>query len=204
MQGWRMAVVATIATVMLVATCLVAGLGGTAFAWSEGGTLEGLTFRVSGELATGRDIDPDTAYNPATGEYLVVWSDQRNLASSGRDIFGQLVAGDGSKVGSNFRISGAGATYDESTPAVSYNSDSDEFLVVWVDKRNHFYGYDVYGRRVSAAGSPVGSDFFIDDPAADVQRSGYFTPSPTWLTAPILRSIWWCGAIGPSGSTWED
>ena len=54
-------------------------------------------------------------------------------------------------VGDDFRISGDPATAFDTEPAVAWNPDQDEYLVVWEDYRNEAgSGSDIYGRRVAA------------------------------------------------------
>ena len=80
--------------------------------------------------------------------YLVVWSDSRNLGKAGHDIYGTLVDQQG-KVLSSGGIKITGATLDQKNPAVAFGGGS--FLVVWEDTRNS--SFDLYGARVSKAGA---------------------------------------------------
>jgi len=132
----------------------------------------GFNFRISGATATSDDRVPAVAHNRVNNQYLVVWQDGRNTATRGRDIFGQLHAADGTRIGFNFRISGAAATSDEWAPAVAYNPVSNQYLVVWQDGRNTATrGQDIYGRRVKAGGRLAGGDFRISGPAATSDES---------------------------------
>jgi hypothetical protein len=74
-------------------------------------------------------------------------------------------------------------------PAVAWNGTANEYLVVWEDGRNsstrHF---DIYGRRVSTAGSPAGGDFRISGPNATANE-GY--PAVAWSqTANQYLVVW--------------
>jgi hypothetical protein len=54
------------------------------------GTLLGNKFRISGSAATSNEYEPSVVYNSAANQYLVVWSDGRNVPSyRGDDIYGQ-------------------------------------------------------------------------------------------------------------------
>jgi hypothetical protein len=129
---------------------------------SAAGALVGGTFRVSGAAATRGVGQPAVAFDSTTGEFLVVWRDGRNWGDRGQDIYGQQVSAAGNPVGSNFRISGTAAIADDSEPTVAYGSTADEFLVAWEDARDlSTRQHDIYGRRVSGSGSPVGGDFRI-------------------------------------------
>lgn len=93
------------------------------------------------------------------GQFLVVW--QAKQAGSGEyDIHGQLLASDGTTVGSELNISTW--EYDQLKPRVACNTAADEFLVVWED---HHWGFgadwDIYGQRLSTAGTPAGGHFGI-------------------------------------------
>ena len=118
--------------------------------------------RICGVKATTNDLNPAVAYSPAANQYLVVWSDLRNSATRGSDIYGRLVGPDGKPVGGDFRISGAKATSAEYRPAVAYDATANQYLVVWTDWRDSATrGTDIYGRRIGADGKPIGGDFRI-------------------------------------------
>lgn len=69
----------------------------------------------------------------------------------------------GSPIGGDFLI------YDntlvhEALPALAYNSQNHEFLVVWQAESASTGAFEIWGRRVSAAGAPLGSAFRISGP----------------------------------------
>jgi len=101
--------------------------------------------------------EADVAYNPDNDEYLVVWGGY-DSGSADRDLQGQRVAADGALVGGLIAI--AGGVGDQERPAVTYNPDAGEYLVLWTD-----YGADpdgdVYARRVAANGTPLGDSFAV-------------------------------------------
>lgn len=107
---------------------------------------------------------PAVAYNSTDNEYLVVWSADATsgLSDEEFEIFGQRVdALTGREVGVNdFRISIMGPSHDTrfqaTTPAVTYNSKHNEYLVVWqadhdadgqVDDE-----FEIFGRKIGANG----------------------------------------------------
>jgi hypothetical protein len=71
------------------------------------------------------------------------------------------------------------ASNNQTTPAVAYNANIDEFLVAWVDGRNPVNGTDIYGRRLAGDGEPLGGELAIAEaPAAQLEpaltpRSGF-------------------------------
>ncbi|HYB98936.1 MAG TPA: hypothetical protein VEC57_07330 [Candidatus Limnocylindrales bacterium] len=106
------------------------------------------------------------AYNGDQTEYLVVWSADEMLNGE-FEIYGQIVAADGSLLGSDFRLSDMGpdlnASYDATVPAVAYNAATNEYLVVWRGNDGTSEN-DIYGQRVDADGVEVGTnDFRISD-----------------------------------------
>ncbi len=120
--------------------------------------------------------NPAVAYNSADNEYLVVWEgddDTGSLVDNEYEIYGQRLTASGSAVGTNdFRISDMGpngdVAYDATNPAVAYDSQDNEYLVVWegdddtaplVDEE-----YEIFGQRLSAAGASMGdNDFRLSD-----------------------------------------
>lgn len=108
--------------------------------------------------------DSAVAYNPAAGEFLVVWSgdDGRNgRLDEEFEIHGQRIsAADGTEVGADdFRISDAGGTGNAfsraQSPAVVYNPIADEYLVVWsgedLDAGTADGEFEIYGQRLAGA-----------------------------------------------------
>jgi len=124
--------------------------------------LVGESFRISGPASVFHDVNPAVAYNPTSNQFLVVWvygaPDQTQV------IRGQLLAGDGTRIGPNFRISYSPGS--PASPSVAYNSINEQYLVAWVDHRNDLSMSEVFGRRVKANGNPVGASFRISDTAS--------------------------------------
>jgi hypothetical protein len=120
-------------------------------------------FRIS--TATADEETPQVAWSQTSNQFLVVWVDSRNDGTRGKEIFGRRLSGAGVPLGSDFRISTS--TFSEYAPAVTWNATANEYLVVWTDLRNDpARGYEVFGRRVSGAGAPLGSDFRISSSTA--------------------------------------
>jgi hypothetical protein len=165
---------------------------------SAAGSPVGGDFRVSGRNATQGEFEPAVTWNGTTNEYLVVWSDQRNFSTRDYDIYGRRVSAAGFPVGGDFRISGRNATSSDYLPAVTWNGTASEYLVVWGDLRNDSTrSWDIYGRRVSAAGFPVGGDFRISGPNATSWETG---PAVAWNQAAHEYLVVW----GDGRNTYGD
>jgi len=83
--------------------------------------------------------------------YLVVWEDYRNAGTTGVDIYGTRVTGDGA-VQDPTGIPISTATSDQLAPAVAGGTSG--YLVAWQDGRNlATSGSDIYGSRVTSAGA---------------------------------------------------
>ena len=101
------------------------------------------------------------AYDSANQRFLVVWQDQRNNATTGYDIYGQLLNSDGTPNGGNFGI--CNADEGQYSPDVAYDSANQRFLAVWSDGRNTATtNSDVYGQFIDANGSLSGGDFVVN------------------------------------------
>ena len=104
------------------------------------------------------------AYDSANQRFLVAWQDQRNSATTGWDIYGQVVTAGGAVYGGNIAIcTAADNQYD---PSVAYDSANQRFLVAWSDYRNSATSYaDIYGQLVNAGGGLYGGNFAISKAA---------------------------------------
>jgi hypothetical protein len=150
------------------------------------GALNGGQIRIS---TVGTDGDPsqyamfpDVAASPDSGEFLVVWSDNRN---GGQEvIWGQRVdSTTGALKGSNFEISQtqpAIGAWLARIPAITYNARDSEYLVVWEALTSELPTLppQAFGQRLDPYGGEVGkNDFRISkmipdsDPAATMYAS---------------------------------
>ena len=98
-------------------------------------------------------------------------------------------------LGDDFVI--AAAADAQAAPCVDWNGDDDEYLVVWHDYRDSgVTGADIYGRRVGADGSLLGSEIVLCDVAGDQQYpharyvSDYDLYSVVWQDARNVSSGW--------------
>jgi len=123
------------------------------------GTPYGSNFPIS--EATNDQRNPSVAYDSASRQFLVAWSDDRSGSSS--DMYGQLLRANGTPSGSNFIISDA--TGDQGNPVAVFDGVNRRFLVAWEDSRSG--SRDIYARYVGADGSPSGGDFVVSSAPYD-------------------------------------
>lgn len=158
---------------------------------SNGSDIYGQRISTDGER-TGSDIPisteirpqlyPRVAYNPDADEYLVVWEDSRTLSTTSSDIYGQRVAGDGSRLGSNFAVSNNSEA--QNNPDVAYSSASQQYLVAWDDDREgDVTGVDIYAQLVTNVGALEGANFALSTASGDQGnvRIGYNSDSDEFL-----------------------
>jgi len=105
-------------------------------------------------VATGPSNEMAAAL-PTTGAGVLVWSGDVNFELKGMDLFGLRLFDHGLPIGRPFGITAPEA--NQVSPALAYNPDRGEFLVVWSDDRNE--DADLFALRLLPTGLPVGRDF---------------------------------------------
>lgn len=146
---------------------------------ATGGGVHSNDFRISDVGGTGSTASnagyPDVAFNSNHNQYLVVWSADDpvgGVVDEEYEIWGQLLDADGGGLFANdFRISFNGGTGDAdfgaSYPAVVYNPDADEYLVVW-HADDTVQGmvngeFEIFAQRVDSTGILVGPNLRMSD-----------------------------------------
>ena len=146
-------------------------------AWEDGratndriyGRLLDATGSLGTEFTVANPSDP--VYNPAVafgpdagtaGEWLVVY--QRDEGGDDQ-IRGRRVTAAGAATGTGIHI--CDDSEDQWSPDIAYHASSGEYLVVWRDDRAGATNYDIYGRRVDAAGSTAGDVFAVSTASGD-------------------------------------
>jgi len=148
--------------------------------YDAAGQPQGPNFRVNDSLP-GRDGGGATVSANPQGGFLVTWNDSRN---GNWDIYGQLLDAQGQRQGGNFRVSDNSAPGDQSGPYVRF-SPRDEYWVFWTDRREG--NDDIYGQRLTASGSAIGSNFRVND---DSFSSHQRVPSIAANDAGLNVTIW--------------
>ncbi len=137
---------------------------------ADGGLLGTNVTIISGSSS---QTDTAIAHNPTTNEYLITWKNQSGGPGSPgfNHTYGGLASAAGGLLGGATDYSNAGLE-----PTLAYNSVDDEYLV---EARNFAGGGSagIYGKRVSAAGNPVGGNIVISTsgapaPAGQVAYNG--------------------------------
>ncbi|MGN6104854.1 MAG: hypothetical protein ACTHU0_07115, partial [Kofleriaceae bacterium] len=116
------------------------------------------TSRVAA-AATGAQVTPAATADLGTSS-LVVWSDSRNGAASGKDIFAARVDLAGGNVLDPAGIQITAAAGDQLLPNAA--SSGSVALVVWQDRRNAST-FDIYGALVDATGAVTLADIVISN-----------------------------------------
>ena len=143
------------------------------------GSLIGQSFAVVGEWFTFRPFtNPDLVYNPTANEYLLVWeyahtADDHHIYA--RRLPSTIKAPE-EVIGSD-HIHIADTPSYESNPQVAFNPTDNEYLIVWEHRHLQtittgsgtidIIQNDIYGQRLSAAGSILGSPLLIATTSLD-------------------------------------
>jgi hypothetical protein len=148
------------------------GGGGYLVVWRETvGTqrdIKGQRLNQTGGLLENLDIctqaasqwSPRVAYSPDDDRYLVVWPDDRDNATQGRNVYGRQVGGAGALL-TEFAVSTASG--NQAPVAVTYGSGPGNYIVAWEDTRNAATTPDLYGQRVSSTGTLVNTQVGSND-----------------------------------------
>lgn len=115
------------------------------------------------EISSGSqdEYHPVVAYNTWNGEYLVIW--HTTLSGSRRYIVAARVTKTGQLLDTPSALSISGKS--SFAPAVAYNHDKDEYLIVWMyDPDGSGTAYEIWGRIYQLRPSSPGcrdNDFHI-------------------------------------------
>ena len=95
-------------------------------------------------------------HRAGSDEYLAVWADR--ALGPNQDIVAQRIRSNRTLAGTAFFV--CVARKGQETPAIAYNPDGDQYLVVWSDFRSGV-DYAIYGRLLSAQGQLLGQEIAI-------------------------------------------
>ncbi len=128
---------------------------------------------------------PDVEYNAGTDEYLVVWMDCRS-GTPCSNVYAQRIAPDGTLTDQEIAV--ATSRLDRGIPRLAWNSQQNEYLVVWTE---YHVGseQDIYGQRMRGFGpawTPTPTASLTPTPSPTATATPTWTPSPTGT--PLLTS----------------
>jgi hypothetical protein len=109
---------------------------------------------------------PAVAYNSHKNEFLVVWSGHRkDFGSYEQDIVGQRISAAGNQIGEDdLRISHMGpdgySGYRAGDPAVAYNAQRNQYVVIWVGEEQDQDFLEVHGQLLTNGAVAVGPTAF--------------------------------------------
>jgi uncharacterized repeat protein (TIGR01451 family) len=101
---------------------------------------------------------PAVAANPANGEFLALWHKSQY---SDVQILGARIAADGTLIGESFLVTTAGLCLGGSSPAVVFNSQMNEFFVVYERTYAGSINRGIFGQRIAQDGSLIGEEISI-------------------------------------------
>jgi Ca2+-binding RTX toxin-like protein len=125
---------------------------------SAAGAKQGEGFRISeigeGGLEERVAVVPAVAYNAAANELLVAWQGDGLTTDNEVEVFAQRLSPAGARLGGDLRVSRVGADGDAergaSLPALAYNSQSNESLLVFkAEGLATINEVEIYGHRLA-------------------------------------------------------
>jgi len=147
----------------IVALILSCGVGNSPIDSTYRPKSQAIVFPNSFPIVYGNSTqtNPEVAFDVVNGNYLVVWTDYRNYTTQGTDIYMKhcLKTELLNQSCSGPEIPVADSLAGESEPAIAFNSDARQFLVIWTDG----YNGKLKGRILNSDGSFTGDPFVIQD-----------------------------------------
>ena len=137
-------------------------------------------------VTAGLSYDPKVAWNATDNQYLVVWygSDPSlGMNHTEYDIWGQRLTNTGTETGTNdFRITTTGADNDyystSTAPDLVWNSDNNEYLVVYNKNASQAVGTEIHGQRLTNLGVKTGTNDFAISNMGSTSSTDYNTYNP--------------------------
>ncbi len=126
--------------------------------YSSSGTKSGANFRVNDDSGSSDQDNPSIAVD-ASGNFVVVWQDERNGEYD--DIYAQRYSSSGTKSGANFRVNDDSSSSSPWPPPSIAVDASGNFVVVWEDERNG--NSDIYAQKFNPNGEPIGANYRVNN-----------------------------------------
>jgi serralysin len=149
------------------------------------GNAVGSEFVVNTYAANHQEIPSVTGL--ADGGFVIVWR-STDQDDSGRGIYGQRYAADGTRAGSEFRVNTYTADHQDDPTIIALNDGG--FLVTWQSNLQDGSGYGIYAQRFDTSGVKAGGEFRVNTTAS----SGQFNAEAVMLTDGGFVMTWSSGA----------
>lgn len=151
------------------------------------GSLAWTPVTVTGYLQT-PDLAMDVAWDADNDRFLVVWSDVEPATVDDFNVYGQMMAVDGSRVGGEVTVSSAAG--QQHAPSVAYSPELARYLIVFESADPVSQTTAIRGQFLTADGMPlfsgVGTNFTITAPGEGYQARhpdvAYDESTRTFLT----------------------
>ena len=131
--------------------------------YTSAGILLETNFRVNDHEPALQDF-PDAAMDDS-GNFVIAWLDYRNQGRA--DIYMQRYSPAGIAQGANSKVNDNPAPAFHRFVAISMNG-AGNFVVAWEDMRRG--NYDIYAQRFISAGTPIGTNFRVNDDAGSTTQ----------------------------------
>jgi len=115
-------------------------------------------WKISGFSSYDCCLYPDVAYNWTDEKYLVVWQ-QYNSSQSRWEIWGRFIPGTGIDFSIPVIKIADSAGYNQKFPKVSWNSNQNEFMVVWQEETSAGVLSKIGFKRIATNSSSPGSGY---------------------------------------------
>ncbi len=116
--------------------------------WTHNGVLVFQAPIAQSSTSFQKDALPD-----GNGGAFITWSAQLSGSTTGRDIFMQHIAEDGSPAWSSNGIPVCNAKGDQTDPRIATDGAGGG-IITWTDSRLHLFSPDIFAQKVSGSGSP--------------------------------------------------
>jgi hypothetical protein len=131
--------------------------------YDSSGTPLGSNFKVNDDTVSASQAVPAVALD-GEGNFVIVWQDYRN---GHWDIYAQRYNCSVTPLGANFKANDDGGTAVQGAPDIAVDG-SGNFIITWHDDRDG--SFDVYAQRYNSAGTPLSSNFKVNDDAGTADQ----------------------------------
>ena len=135
------------------------------------GIAQGVNTKANDDAGTEWQGSPSIAMD-GSGNFVIVWEDERNGGYTNSDIYYQRYNSSGIAQGVNTKANADAGTADQGSPSIAMDI-SGNFVIVWYDYRN--VGFDIYYQRYITSGVAQGVNMKANDVAGSV--SSWAPPS---------------------------